>query len=105
MRIKELAELLIDYGRANSVTSLIAATPYLEALTQAFGDREVRDVSAKDLYAFHKEIRALSAMEPLLRAVEKKSQRWEHIYACRAQGLIEWLQWESDHPVRALVDL
>jgi 2-polyprenyl-3-methyl-5-hydroxy-6-metoxy-1,4-benzoquinol methylase len=105
MTTQELVDQLIAYGAANSVASLVTAAPYLEALARVFGTREVREVTAKELHAFHKEIRSGPAIEPLLRALEKKSQRWEMIYACRAQGLVEWLQWESDRPVGALVEL
>ena len=105
MTTKELADQLIRYAQSNSVASLTAATPYLEALAQAFGDRDVRDVTAKDLHAFHKAIGASPALSPLLTALHKKSQRWETIYSARQKKLVEWLQWESPHPVRALVEL
>ena len=100
-----LAAQLIEYARANSVASLVAATPYLEALAQTFGDRDVRSVTAKDLHAFHKNIGASPALSPLVAALHKKSQRWEAIYTARSKKLVEWLQWESDRPVRALVAL
>jgi 2-polyprenyl-3-methyl-5-hydroxy-6-metoxy-1,4-benzoquinol methylase len=103
--IKELASLLLDYAESNSVKSIVAAVPYLEALAHSFGNRDVRNVTAKELHAFHKQICANPAVKPLLTALEKKAQRWETIYACRAQGLVQWLQWESERPVRALVQL
>jgi SAM-dependent methyltransferase len=105
MTTKELAALLIEYGKANSVGSIVDASPYLEALARAFGDRDVRDVTSKELHAFHDQISASPAVSPLLRLLEKKSQRWEAAYTLRAQGLVECLQWESPHPVRALVEL
>jgi 2-polyprenyl-3-methyl-5-hydroxy-6-metoxy-1,4-benzoquinol methylase len=105
MIVKKLTALLIDYGQSNSVKSIVAAAPYIEALAFEFGDREVRDITAKELHAFHKRIRASPAVIPLLSALEKKAHRWETIYACRAQGLVEWLEWESERPVRALVEL
>lgn len=105
MTTAELVTLLIDYGRLNSVKSIVAAIPYLEVLVRALGDRDVRTVTAKELHAFHKQICAGPAVTPLLAALEKKAQKWEAIYACRAQGLVEWLQWESDRPVRTLVGL
>lgn len=105
MTTKELAEQLIGYARTNSVASLTAATPYLDALAQSFGDRDVRDVSAKDLHAFHRTVGASPVLGPLVAALHKKSQRWEAIYAARQKKLVEWLQWESPDPVRALVEL
>lgn len=105
MRTKDLTERLIQFGLTNSVDSLLAATPYLEALTEVFGEREVLDVSVKELSAFHKTMSTSPAMQPLLNALEKKSDRWEAIYACREQKLLDWLPWESEHPVRALVEL
>lgn len=105
MTTTELVTLLIDYGKSNSVKSIVAAIPYLDALVRAFGDRDVRTVTAKELWAFHKQICASPAVTPLLAALGKKAQRWETIYACRAQGLLEWLQWESERPVLALVEL
>lgn len=62
-------------------------------------------MTAKDLHAFHKEIGASPALSPLLTALHTKSQRWEAIYSARQKKLVEWLQWESPHPVRALVEL
>jgi len=105
MTTRELASQLIDYARSNSVASLAAATPYLEALAATFGDRDVRDVTAKELHAFHRDIGTSQALGPLLAALHRKSQRWEAIYIARQKKLVEWLQWESDRPVRALVDL
>jgi SAM-dependent methyltransferase len=105
MTTAEVVALLIGYGRSNSVKSLVAAIPYLEALVRTFGDKDVRTVTAKDLWAFHKQVCVSAAVTPLLASLEKKAQRWEAIYTCRAQGLVEWLEWESDRPVRALVEL
>jgi 2-polyprenyl-3-methyl-5-hydroxy-6-metoxy-1,4-benzoquinol methylase len=105
MTTKELAARLIEYAQINSVSSLAAATPYLEALGQAFGDREVRDVTARELHAFHRTVGASPALRPLIAALHKKSQRWEAIYVARQKKLVEWLQWESPSPVRALVAL
>jgi SAM-dependent methyltransferase len=105
MTTKELATQLVQYAQANSVASLMDASPYLEALAQAFGDREVRDVTARDLHAFHRTVGASPALSPLVAALHKKSQRWEAIYAARQKKLVEWLQWESPSPVRALVAL
>ena len=105
MTTRELATQLIRYAQANSVSSLSDATPYLEALADAFGDRDVRDVTAKDLHAFHRTVGASPVLSPLVAALHKKSQRWEAIYVARQKKLIEWLQWESPSPVRALVAL
>jgi 2-polyprenyl-3-methyl-5-hydroxy-6-metoxy-1,4-benzoquinol methylase len=105
MTTKELIALIAEYGRSNTVESIVDADPYLEALAQTFGDRQVRDVTAKELCAFHEQVCASPAVGPLLTLLEKKSRRWEHAYSQRAQGLVEWLQWESAHPVRALVEL
>jgi len=105
MTTDEIASLLIAYGQANAVTSIVDAAPYLAALAEAFHDRDVRDVTARELHAFHRRVRSTPAVAPLLAALEKKAQRWETIYSCRAQGLVEWLQWESHRPVRALVSL
>ena len=105
MTTAELADRLIGYAGSHSVASLAAATPYLEALARRFGDRDVRDVTAKDLHAFHKEVGGTPAVSPLLAALHKKSQRWEAIYVARQKKLVEWLQWESPYPVRALVEL
>jgi SAM-dependent methyltransferase len=102
---KDLADQLLAYAQSNSVVSLAAAAPYLEALAQRFGDRDVREVTAKELHAFHKDIAAGPVLSPLLAALHKKSQRWEAIYAARQKKLVEWLQWESPHPVRVLVEL
>jgi 2-polyprenyl-3-methyl-5-hydroxy-6-metoxy-1,4-benzoquinol methylase len=105
MTADELAALLVEYGRSNTVESLVDATPYLEALARAFGDRDVRDITAKELHAFHEEIAESPAVSPLLALLEKKAQRWEAAYALRTQGIVETLQWESPRPVRALVEL
>jgi 2-polyprenyl-3-methyl-5-hydroxy-6-metoxy-1,4-benzoquinol methylase len=105
MTTKALAALLIEYGESNSVPGIVDASPYLDALAHAFGDRDARDVTAKELHAFHQRMCASPAVSPLLTLLEKKSQRWEAAYVGRAQGVVESLQWESDRPVRALVEL
>lgn len=105
MTTRELTTQLVRYAQSNSVASLSAATPYLEALGQTFGDRDVRDVTASELHDFHRSVGASPALSPLVAALHKKSQRWEAIYAARQKKLVEWLQWESPHPVRALVEL
>jgi 2-polyprenyl-3-methyl-5-hydroxy-6-metoxy-1,4-benzoquinol methylase len=105
MTTEELATLLIEYARANSVESIVDASPYLEALARAFGDRDVREVTPKELHAFHEQIAESPAVSPLLQLLEKKSQRWEAAYSLRAEGRVECLQWENPRPVRALVDL
>jgi 2-polyprenyl-3-methyl-5-hydroxy-6-metoxy-1,4-benzoquinol methylase len=104
MTTKELVGRLVEFGQANSVESIVAATPYLEALAQAFGDREVRDVTAKELHDFHRDVGAALA-EPVTSALKRKSQRWEAIYSSRSRELLGCLQWESERPVRALVEL
>jgi SAM-dependent methyltransferase len=105
MKTAELVSLLIDYSRSNSVSSIVAAIPYLDLLAGEFGNRDVRAVTAKELHAFHKKVRTNPAVTPLLTGLERKAQRWEAIYTCREQGLVEWLQWESERPVHALVEL
>jgi 2-polyprenyl-3-methyl-5-hydroxy-6-metoxy-1,4-benzoquinol methylase len=104
MTTHELVALLLDYGRANRVERIGSVAPYLEALARAFGDRDVRSVSARELHAFHRGVGA-SLGQAVSRALETKSQRWETIYACRARKLLDWLPWESEGPVRALVAL
>ena len=105
MTTRDLVALLIGYGASNPVSSLTAAAPYLDALARTFGDRDMRDVTAKELHAFHRTVRDTAAVSPLLAALDRKSQRWEAIYACRAQKIVDWLQWESHRPVGALVEL
>lgn len=104
MTTNELVALLGHYSRVNLVDNLRAAVPYLEALAKAFGDRDVRSVTVKELHAFHKGVDARLG-QGVLSALEKKSQRWETIYACRARKLLDWLPWENERPVRALVAL
>jgi 2-polyprenyl-3-methyl-5-hydroxy-6-metoxy-1,4-benzoquinol methylase len=105
MTTNELVRLLIEYGDVNSVESITRVGPYLEALAHAFGDREVRGITAKDLHAFHQEVRATQAGDPVRALLEQKSAKWEAAYVPRAQGLIGPLQWESERPVGALVQL
>jgi SAM-dependent methyltransferase len=100
----ELVAGLIDFGRENSVPSLIASAPYLEALGKAFGDREPREVTVKELCAFHRDVGADLA-EPLSRGLRRKAQRWEAIYSSRSRQLLGCLPWESERPVGALVEL
>ncbi|MGZ5346761.1 MAG: class I SAM-dependent methyltransferase [Solirubrobacterales bacterium] len=104
MTTKELVGRLVEFGRANSVQSLAAAGPYLEALAERFGDREVRSVTAKELHDFHHDVGAQLA-EPVIGGLKRKSLRWEAIYASRSQELLGCLPWESERPVRALVEL
>lgn len=104
MTTAELAGRLIAFGRANSVESLIAAAPYLEALAGAFGDRDVRSLSARDLCGFHHGVGAELA-EPVMRGLKRKSLGWEAIYSSRSRQLLGPLQWESENPVSALVEL
>lgn len=104
MTTKELVDLLIDFGQANSVDRVLTAGPYLEALSEAFGDREVRQVTAKELCAFHRGVSATVA-DPVVSALESKAERWEPIYISREQKLVGRLPWESQRPVRALVEL
>lgn len=104
MTTKEVVDLLADFAHANSVSSLVEAGPYLEALAQAFGEREVRSVTAKELHAFHRAVDA-GVAGAVHRGLERKSQRWEAIYAYRAQRVLDSLPWESERPVRPLVEL
>jgi 2-polyprenyl-3-methyl-5-hydroxy-6-metoxy-1,4-benzoquinol methylase len=104
MTIAELVGRLLDFGRANSVRSLVAAAPYLEALAETLGEREVRSVTAKDLHDFHRGAGA-EAAEPVMGALKRKSLGWEPIYSSRRRELLGPLQWESENPVGALVEL
>lgn len=103
MTTKELVELVIDFGQANSVDTILAAGPYLEALGRAFGDLEVRQVTARELCAFHRRVEPAAA-EPVVSALESKAERWEPIYLSRKQNLVGPLPWESASPVGALVE-
>jgi 2-polyprenyl-3-methyl-5-hydroxy-6-metoxy-1,4-benzoquinol methylase len=104
MTTRDLVSRLVEWGRANSVASIEAAVPYLEALAVAFGDREVRSVTAQELCAFHENV-ASPVARPVSSALDSKSRRWEAIYGCRSQKLLDFLPWESERPVRALVEL
>jgi 2-polyprenyl-3-methyl-5-hydroxy-6-metoxy-1,4-benzoquinol methylase len=104
MTVAELAGRLLEFGRSNSVQSLVDAGPYLEALAGTLGEREVRAVSAKDLHGFHTGAGAEYA-EPLMKALKRKSLGWEAIYSSRQRQLLGPLQWESENPVGALVEL
>ena len=104
MTTAELVGRLLEFGRANSVESVIAAAPYLEALGQTLGDREVRSVTARDLSEFHRHASAELA-EPVMSGQKRKSLGWEAIYSSRSRQLIGQLQWESERPVSALVEL
>jgi 2-polyprenyl-3-methyl-5-hydroxy-6-metoxy-1,4-benzoquinol methylase len=104
MTTRELVGRLVEFGRANSVESIVAATPYLEALAEVFGDREVRGVTAKELHAFHRDVGAGLA-EPVQSGLRRKAQRWEAIYSSRSRDLLGCLPWESERPVGALVEL
>ncbi len=105
MTISELVALLTDYGQLNSVDSFVRAAPYLEALALTLGDRDVGTVTARELHDFHEKVSASPAMIPLVTLLEEKARRWEPAYARRAKGVVGSFQWESEHPVRALVDL
>lgn len=105
MTTEELVARLLEYARANDVESVVDATPYLEALRNAFRDREAREIGAGELRTFHRQMVASPDVAPLLSLLEKKSRRWEDAYALRARGVVELLQWESPRPVRALVEL
>jgi 2-polyprenyl-3-methyl-5-hydroxy-6-metoxy-1,4-benzoquinol methylase len=104
MTTAELVGRLLEFGRANSVQSLAAAAPYLEALAETLGEREVRSVTAKDLHDFQRDAGA-EAAEPVLSALKRKSLGWEAIYSSRQRELLGPLQWESESPVGALVEL
>ena len=104
MTTEELVGRLLEFGRANSVQSLISAAPYLEALGEAFADRDVRSVTAKELSDFHRAAGAELA-EPVMAGLKRKSLGWEAIYSSRSRQLIGQLQWESERPVSALVEL
>jgi 2-polyprenyl-3-methyl-5-hydroxy-6-metoxy-1,4-benzoquinol methylase len=104
MTTRDLVSLLVEFGKANAVESVEAAAPYLEALAQRFADRDARSVTARELHVFHRSVGEALA-RPLLSALETKAQRWETIYGCRARNLVGFLPWESDRPVRALVEL
>jgi 2-polyprenyl-3-methyl-5-hydroxy-6-metoxy-1,4-benzoquinol methylase len=103
--IEELVDLLIDYGRTNDVQRITRVAPYLEELAGEFGSREVRTVTAKELNTFHTRLALTAAARPVLELLGEKKEKWEAVYAPRAQGLVGPLQWESESPVRALVDL
>ena len=104
MTTRELVGRLVEFGRANSVESIVAATPYLEALAEVFGDREVRGVTAKELHAFHRAV-GVGLAEPVHSGLRRKAQRWEAIYSSRSRDLLGCLPWESERPVGALVEL
>lgn len=104
MTVAELVGRLLEFGRSNSVESVVDAAPYLEALAGALGDREVRSVTAKDLHDFHRGDGAELA-EPVMRALKRKSLGWEAIYSSRQRDLLGPLQWESENAVTALVEL
>jgi 2-polyprenyl-3-methyl-5-hydroxy-6-metoxy-1,4-benzoquinol methylase len=104
MTTKELVGRLVEFGRANSVESLIAAAPYLEALGEEFGEREARSVTARDLHDFHRDVGA-ELSETVASGLKRKSLRWEAIYSSRSQQLLGCLPWESERPVRALTEL
>jgi 2-polyprenyl-3-methyl-5-hydroxy-6-metoxy-1,4-benzoquinol methylase len=104
MTTEELIGQLVGFGRANSVRSLIGAAPYLEALARTLGDRDVRSVTAKDLHGFHCGVGSELAGS-VAGGLKRKSLRWEAIYSSRSQQLLGCLPWESERPVRALVEL
>src|SRR5262249_46151992 len=104
MTTNELVRRLVQFGEANSVDSLIASRGYLEALAERFGDREARDVTAKELHDLHGDV-GPELVGPLVTGLKQKSQRWEAIYSSRARELLGCLPWESDRPVGALVEL
>lgn len=104
MTVAEVVGRLVEFGRANSVQSLVDAAPYLEALAEALGDREVLSVTARDLHDFHGGAGA-ELTEPVMRGLRRKSLGWEAIYSSRQRHLLGPLQWESENPVRALVEL
>ena len=104
MTVAELVDRLLEFGRENSVESVVEAAPYLEALAVALGEREARSVTAKDLHDFHFAAGPQLA-EPVMRALRRKSLGWEAIYSSRQRQLLGPLQWESENPVGALVEL
>jgi SAM-dependent methyltransferase len=104
MTTRELVGRLLEFGRANSVASLIDAGPYLECLAERLGDRDPRDLTAKDLHRFHRDAGPELA-EPLEAGLKRKSLGWEAIYSSRARQLLGPLQWESENAVGALVEL
>jgi 2-polyprenyl-3-methyl-5-hydroxy-6-metoxy-1,4-benzoquinol methylase len=104
MTTAELVGRLLEFGRRNSVQSLVDAAPYLEALAESLGDREVRSVTARDLHDFHSGSGAALA-EPVMRGLRRKSLGWEAIYSSRQRQLLGPLQWESESPVGALVEV
>ena len=104
MTTRELVGRLLKFGRANSVASLIDAGPYLESLAERFGDRDPRELTAKDLHEFHRAAGPELA-EPVEAGLKRKSLGWEAIYSSRSRRLLGPLQWESETPVGALVEL
>jgi 2-polyprenyl-3-methyl-5-hydroxy-6-metoxy-1,4-benzoquinol methylase len=101
---EELFGRLLEFGRANSVPSLVEAGPYLEALARELGEKDVRSVTARDLHDFQaKATPELAAA--LAEGLRRKSVRWEAIYSSRSQQLLGVLPWESERPVTALVEL
>src|SRR5215470_3640817 len=104
MTTAELVGGLVEFGRANSVETLAAAAPYLEALAASLGERDVRSVTARDLSEFHRAA-GPELTDPVLSGLKRKSLGWEAIYSSRARGLLGPLQWESPNPVGALVEL
>jgi SAM-dependent methyltransferase len=101
---EELFGRLLEFGRANSVPSLVEAGPYLEALGRELGEKDVRSVTARDLHDFHAKAPPELAAA-LAEGLRRKSVRWEAIYSSRSQQLLGVLPWESDRPVAALVEL
>jgi 2-polyprenyl-3-methyl-5-hydroxy-6-metoxy-1,4-benzoquinol methylase len=101
----QLVDVLVDYGITNDVDRIRRVAAYLQELAQEFGDRDVRTVTAKELGSFHTRVAATTAGVPVMELLGEKAGKWEAVYAPRAQGLVGPLQWESDQPVRALVDL
>jgi SAM-dependent methyltransferase len=104
MTTAELVGRLLEFGRASSVESLVVAAPYLEALAESLGDRDARSVTARDLCAFHGGPGAALATS-VMGGVKRKSLGWEAIYSSRSRQLIGRLQWESERPVGALVEV
>jgi SAM-dependent methyltransferase len=104
MTVAELVGRLLEFGRENSIPSLLDAAPYLEALAAKLGERDVRTMTAKDLHDFHRGVEAEVA-DPALRGLKRKSLGWEAIYVSRKRELLGPLEWESTQPVGALVEL